>query len=222
MMNMSDTIETARFNMIEQQIRPAEVLDPAVLQVIADIPREQFVPKQYAELAFSDTNIPLANGQVMMSPIQEARLVQALSISKNDNILEIGTGSGYVTALLAALGKQVRSVEIDSDLLENARKTLEKQKIANTTLENGDASQGWPSHAPYDVIAVTGSLPLPDEHFQQQLSVGGRLFVIIGTAPAMSAYLITRTGEDQWSRESLFETHIPPLINAQTPPEFVF
>ena len=222
MMNTSDTLETARFNMIEQQIRPAEVLDPAVLSVIAEVPREDFVPAQYAALAFSDTNIPLANGQVMMSPIQEARLVQALSVTKSDNILEIGTGSGYVTALLGKLGKQVRSVEIDGDLLANAKKSLEKQAITNITLENGDASRGWPDHAPYDVIAVTGSLPLPDDHIQQQLSIGGRLFVIMGTEPAMSAYLITRTGEDQWSRESLFETHIPPLINAQKPSEFVF
>jgi len=220
-MNEMNT-EQARFNMIEQQIRPADVLDSAVLDIIAAVPREAFVPDAYQQLAFSDTHIPLASGQVMMKPIQEARLLQALHISAEDNILEVGTGSGYVTALLAKLGKQVTSVEIDENLSRTAGETLSQQGISNVTLEIGDAAKGWPKQAPYDVIAVTGSLSRLNDNFKQQLKIGGRLFVIVGTEPAMSSLLITRAAEQQWSEENLFETVLPPLINAEKRPEFVF
>ena len=216
------TMEQARFNMIEQQIRPAEVLDPTVLSIIADVPRENFVPADYQQLAYSDTNIPLANGQTMMSPIQEARLQQALNVHPDDEIFEIGTGSGYQTALLAKLGKTVTSIEIDQQLSISAAQKLRQQNITNVTLEVGDASKGWAAKAPYDVIAVTGSLPVMCSDLKQQLNKGGRLFVIVGSEPAMSAMLITRISDDQWSEEELFETVIPPLVNAEKPPEFVF
>ncbi|WP_455223474.1 protein-L-isoaspartate O-methyltransferase family protein [Kaarinaea lacus] len=212
----------ALFNMIEQQIRPAEVLDSQVLNIISEVPREYFVPTEYRQLAYSDTNIPLGNGQTMMSPIQEARLLQALHIGEQDEILEIGTGSGYLTALLAKLGKQVVSVDIDQKLSSAAAQKLREHGITNVTLDVGDASKGWSQKAPYDVIAVTGSLPVMCDELKQQLKHGGRLFVIEGSAPAMSALLITRINENQWAEEELFETVISPLINAEKPSEFVF
>ncbi|WP_455200193.1 protein-L-isoaspartate O-methyltransferase family protein [Kaarinaea lacus] len=215
-------MEQALFNMIEQQIRPAEVLDATVLNIISEIPREYFVPSEYRQLAYSDTNITLANGQVMMSPIQEARLLQALNIQPTDEILEIGTGSGYLTALLAKLGKQVTSIEIDQQLSSDAAQKLRQHDITNVTLEVGDASRGWSQKAPYDVIAVTGSLPIMCDDLKQQLKKGGKLFVIVGSDPAMSATLITRVDENQWSEEILFETVIPPLDNAEKPSQFVF
>jgi len=215
-------IEQARFNMIEQQIRPAEVLDAAVLHTIAHVPRERFVPDKYRELAFSDSYIPLNDRSCMMNPIQEARLLQALNVQKEDKILEIGTGSGYLTALLASLGKHVYSVEIDPQLSDLATKSLRDQNISNVTLQVGDASQGWPEHAPYDVIAVTASMPIMCEALKTQLTTGGRLFVIIGSQPAMSARLITRINDNQWSDQALFETVIEPLVNVEQPSAFVF
>lgn len=219
---MTMDTERARFNMIEQQIRPAEVLDSRVLDTIAATPREAFVPANYRELAFSDTNIPLGHGQVMMKPILEARLLQALDVQPTDKILEIGTGSGYFTALLAKLGNHVHSVEIYPELLEHARVKLAAQHISNVSFHQGDAARGWDQGNPFDVIAITGSLPLLPESFQRSLTVGGRLGVIVGTAPAMEVRLITRIAEDQWTSESLFETVLPALVNAEQPPAFVF
>jgi len=215
-------LEQARFNMIEQQIRTWEVLDPRVLDLLARVPREQFVPAHYRSLAFADMNIPLGRGEVMMAPKVEARLIQALDIQPADAALEIGTGSGYVTALLASLARHVHSVDIYPDFTTGAGATLAAQDIRNVTLETGDGVNGWDRRAPYDVIAVTGSLPLFSSCFQEQLKVGGRLFMIVGQAPAMEALLITRLGEREWSRESLFETDIPPLVNALKPSAFVF
>ena len=215
-------MEQARFNMIEQQIRPAEVLDPVVLHTISEVPREMFVPSNYRQLAFSDTNIPINDTEVMMSPIQEARMLQALNIQPSDEILEIGTGSGYVTALMAKIGTHVTSIEIDQQLSSSAAQKLRDQKITNVSLEVGDGAKGWATHAPYDAIAVTGSLPILCEDLQMQLREGGRLFVVVGTEPAMSARLITRISENQWSQEELFETVVPPLKNAEKPSEFVF
>ena len=220
-MNEKD-MEQARFNMIEQQIRPAEVLDPTVLNTIAEVHREQFVPTGYSELAFSDTNIPLTDREVMMSPIQEARLLQAVNVQPDDSILEIGTGSGYLTALLATLGGHVTSVEIDQSLSDSAAKKLQTNNIKNVTLVVDDGAIGWPANAPYDVIAVTGSLPIMVDEFKHQLKTGGRLFVIVGSKPAMSAKLITRISENQWAEEELFETVVEPLQNAKKPTEFVF
>lgn len=215
-------MEQARFNMIEQQIRPAEVLDTRVLNVIAEVPREFFVPDTYQDLAFADVNIPLPNGQQMMSPIQEARLLQALDIQSTDSVLEIGTGSGYLTALLASLSHHVTSVEIDQELSNLAAQKLRQQNITNATLEIGDGADGWPDKGPYDVIAITGSMPVMNDAIKHQLKTGGRLFVVVGTQPAMGAQLITRISDNQWSQEELFETVIPPLLNVETPSAFVF
>ena len=221
-MNYTD-LEQARFNMIEQQIRPAEVLDPKVLEVISNTPREDFVPEDYRSLAFCDTCIPLANDQEMMKPILEGRVLQALSILKTDKVLEIGTGSGYLTALLAKLAKEVVTIEIVPELSQAAEEKLAQHNLMdNITVVVGDAAEGWAERAPYDVIAVTGSMPILSESLKTQLTIGGRLLAIIGIEPAMSVSLITRIGEDQWNQESLFETVVPPLKNTQQPQQFVF
>jgi len=219
---MSLNFEQARFNMIEQQIRPAEVLDYRVLDTIAATPREDFVPEGYRELAFSDINIPLNDSETMMKPIMEARLLQALDVQPTDKILEIGTGSGYFTALLASLGQSVDSVEIDPALLQQARARLDAHGIGNVNLIEGDGARGWNDGDGYDVIAITGSLPSLPESYKQKLNLNGRLIAIIGTAPVMEATLITRIADDQWSSEALFETEMPPLQNAEQPQGFVF
>ncbi|MFZ5592937.1 MAG: protein-L-isoaspartate O-methyltransferase family protein [Pseudomonadota bacterium] len=215
-------VEQARFNMVEQQIRTWEVLDPRILDLIGNMPREEFVPAQYRDLAFADIMIPLGHGQVMMEPKVEARLLQALAIEPSDTVLEVGTGSGYFTALLARLGKHVHSVDIFPDFTGSAQRTLAGHGINNVTLETGDAAKGWNKHAPYDVIAITGSLPVLPEIFLHNLKPGGRLVAVVGEAPVMEAILVTRAGEGaQWARESLFETNIPPLLNTARP-QFVF
>lgn len=212
----------ARHNMIEQQIRPWDVLDQRVLELIATTPRDEFVPPAYAALAYADINIPLRHGQFMMAPKVEAKLVQALDIHPRDTILEVGTGSAYLTALLAKSGRQVHTVDIYPDFAEEAKRKLDLHGIDNVTLETGDAAKGWDKGAPYNIIAITGSLPLLPESLQQFLAPGGRLFAIVGEAPAMEAVLITRTSHEGWIRESLFETEIPPLVNASAPTRFIF
>ncbi len=219
---MTTQTEHARFNMIEQQIRPAEVLDPRVLSAINETPREAFVPEKYKNLAFSDINVDIGHGQVMMKPIMEARLLQALDIQANEKVLEIGTGSGYLTALLAKLGGQVHSVEIEPELLNQAKTKLAAQGIENVTLTEGDASQDWAQGGTFDVIAITGSFPLMPEGFNQRLNVGGRMAVIVGQTPIMELLLITRTSENQWTTESLFETDFPELRNVEQPQAFIF
>lgn len=220
-MNQSE-IEQARFNMIEQQIRTWDVLDQRVLDVMKSVPREQFVPEHYRSLAFADTNIPLGHDQVMMAPKLEGRLLQALAITPDDSVLEIGTGSGYLTACLARLGKQVTSIDITADFTTAAAAKLEAQGISNITLETLDAAEGIESEKRYDVIAVTGSLPLLQQQFQKNLAVGGRLFIITGSLPIMEANLISRVDENHWSSECLLETCIPPLLHAARPQAFVF
>ena len=220
-MNQSE-IEQARFNMIEQQIRTWDVLDQRVLDVMNSVPREQFVPEHYRSLAFADTSIPLGHEQVMMPPKLEGRLLQALAITADDSILEIGTGSGYLTACLARLGKHVTSIDITADFTTAAAAKLEAQGISNVTLETFDAAEGIESDKRYDAIAVTGSLPLLQQQFQKNLAVGGRLFIITGSLPIMEANLITRVDENHWSSECLLETCIPPLLHAVRPQAFVF
>ncbi len=215
-------LEQARFNMIEQQIRPWDVLDDLVLGVLSATPREDFVPPALRELAFSDICIPLANEQCMMPPKLEGRLLQSLSIRPDDEILEIGTGSGYLSACLARLGGHVYSVDLFADFIDSARARLAQHNITNVTLERGDAAAGWESDVRYDVIAVTGSLPMLHRGFHTLLKPGGRLFVIVGQPPIMQALLITRAGEQEWTSESLFETAIPALLNAPRPTAFRF
>jgi len=213
-------LDQARLNMIEQQIRPWEVLDQRVLDLLNTVPREEFVPEAYSMLAFTDMSIPLGDGQVMMPPRVEARIVQALNLQEDETVLEIGTGSGYVTALLASLARQVISVDINPDMIRQASDKLAAHGITNVTLETGDGARGWNAHAPYDVIVVTGSLPILPATFKQALKVGGRLLAIVGDSPAMEVLLITRIGEMEWAEEALFETDLPALINAPQPERF--
>lgn len=212
--------EEARFNMIAQQIQPCNVRDDKVLELLQRMPREDFVPAQYKVHAFTDMNIPLPNGQVMMEPKLEAYMLQALQVQPQDKVLEVGTGTGYVTALLASQARHVVTVDIDEEMQKQAQEKLEAHQINNVTFEAGDAASGWDNHKPYDVIAITGSLPILPEIFQRNLNIGGRLFAIIGDAPAMEAILITRMGENEWQQESLLETNIPALMNAPEPERF--
>lgn len=215
-------VDLARFNMIEQQIRTWDVLDERILSLLKQVPRERFVPESERALAFADVSIPIGHGQIMMQPKIEARMLQALDVRSTDIVLEVGTGSGYVTALLAKLAKHVYSVDIFEDFTSTAKIKLERAGIRNVTLETGDASHGWPDHGPYDVIAVTGSCPQFPETYQRALKPNGRMFVIVGQEPAMEALLITHAGENAWARESLFETCLPALINVQPPRHFEF
>lgn len=214
--------ETARFNMIEQQIRTWEVLDPTVLQLLNDIPREQFVPAAYQGLAFADLEIPIEHGQLMLSPKLEGRLLQALSIKNSDHVLHIGTGTGYLTALLAKLAKHVVSVEIEPELSALAAQHLKAQQIQNVTLEVGDAAHGWSQQAPYDVILFGASSPVEPANVRQQLAIGGRMLIVLGSAPVMRATLIQRISEHGFREDVLFETCIAPLTNATQAQPFQF
>ena len=215
-------IEEARFNMVEQQVRTWDVLDQNVLGLMERAPREAFVPEAFRTLAYADISVPLAHGQCMLAPRMEARMLQSLRLDSADRVLEIGTGSGFFTYMLAALAGHVVSVELHPDLLESARLRLESHNAFNITLEQGDGVAGRASGAPYDVIAMTGSVPILSEQLEQQLSIGGRLFVVVGEAPAMEAMLIERLSESQWRRDELFETVIPPLTGAPSRPQFEF
>ena len=216
-------LERARYNMIEQQIRPWDVLDQRVLDVIAATPREAFAPEQYrSTLAFSDISLPIGHDQYMMPPKLEGRLLQSLALRPGDKVLEIGTGSGYVTACLARLAERVLSVDIFADFKNAAERKLAGQGIANVELRTQDAAAGWSGDGQFDAIAVTGSLPALHQGFHRAITVGGRLFVIVGTPPIMEALLITRIGPEQWATESLFDTVVPPLVNAAAPARFSF
>lgn len=220
---MSDVnLQQARHNMIVQQIRPWDVLDQRVLDLLEEMAREDFVPESYRKLAYADIAIPLGHAEVMMPPRVEARMLQALNIQPNETVLEIGTGSGFVTALLARLGRHVFSVEIHPDFTAAAAQKLSAHGIINVTLETGDAARGWPNSGQMDVIVITGSLPVLPEAFEHSLRPGGRLFAIVGDAPAMEATLVTRLSENEFRRETLFETELPPLRNALQPARFVF
>jgi protein-L-isoaspartate(D-aspartate) O-methyltransferase len=215
-------VEQARFNMIESQVRTWDVLDQAVLDALSAVRREEFVPAQHRALAFADMEIPLGHGEVMLSPKLEARMVQELALTPIDKVLEVGTGSGYVTALLARLAGQVVSIERIEDLAHSAARKLAGHDIRNITLDVGEAGEGWPSLAPYDAILLTGSVPLLPDAFKSQLAVGGRLLAVIGEAPVMTATLITRLSETAFQRNGLFETCIAPLRNIRQPERFVF
>ncbi len=215
-------LEQTRFNMVEQQIRPWDVLDPEVLKLLIELRREEFVPTAYRSLAFVDMEIPLGHGEVMLAPKMEARILQELQVRKGDRILEVGSGSGYLTALLAKKGGHVYSIEIVPELKMIAEKNLQAHGIVNVTLEEGDASHGWPGHGPYDVIVLTGSTPVLPEVFQRSLITGGRLFAVVGDAPVMKAELVTCVEEGVYSTVGLFETCIPSLRNAQQAKRFVF
>lgn len=219
---MTMNFERARFNMVEQQVRPWEVLDARVLGLLETIQREDFVPVRYRKLAFADLNIPLDFDQVMMKPIVEGRMLQALELRPDETVLEIGTGSGFVTACLAGLAAEVVSVDIFAEFTEQAGRRLAEKHIHGVELHCGDVMNGWqPDHA-HDVVVVTASMPVMPEQFKGWVNPGGRLFVICGAAPAMEACLLTRFNASDWRRESLFETDLPALINAAQAPSFKF
>ena len=214
-------IDKARFNMVEQQIRTWDVLDPEVLDLLFAVKREDYVPPSYRLLAFADLEIPLPNGERMWTPKLEARVLQELRIRRDDHVLEIGTGSGYLSALLAARGAQVTSVEIDRRLHDEARAKLARLAIEGVSLACGDGARGWGSDT-YDAIVLTGSTPVLAESFLEQLKPGGRVFAVVGEPPVMKARMTHWVAEGSHASEDLFETSISPLRNAPTPARFEF
>lgn len=214
-------IDYARQQMIDQQVRAWTILDEPVLETLATTERERFVPPAYESLAFADMEIPLGHGQSMMTPTIEGRVLQALELDGSENVLEIGTGSGFLTACLARLARFVTSVDIHSDFIARARDILADYGIDNVRLLTLDATRELPQ-GKFDVVVVTGSIAALGQHFIDALEPDGRLFVVVGEAPVMEARLIRRTGENDWESESLFETTLDPLVNDQLPPQFSF
>jgi len=217
-----NSYEQARFNMVEQQVRPWEVMDPRVLQVMQALPRENFVSDEYKGLAYADIEVPLANGHHMLKPVIVGRLLQALNIKPTDTILEIGTGSGYVTACLASLGKQVTSIEIDKEIAAQAAENLATLDFDNISLQINDGIHSIPDTAPFDVIAVTAHIPECKNILPKELNDGGRLFMITGASPNMTAQLTTRIHGDNFRTEALFETEIETLESVPTKEAFSF
>lgn len=218
----SSSNETARFNMIEQQIRTWDVLDPVVLQLLHDVPRERFVPEAYQGLAFADMEIPIGHGQTMLSPKLEGKIVQAVGLKKTDRVLHVGAGCGYLTALMAKLAGQVTAIEIEPDLTALATQNLARNQIEHATVLTGDAAHGWTSNAPYDVIVFGASSPVEPKGVRQQLAVGGRMFIVLGQAPVMRATLISRISETAFKEDVLFETCVDVLCNAEPAVAFQF
>ena len=216
-----NNMERARFNMVEQQIRPWDVLDGNVLDLIKKVKREQFVPVDQQSLAFMDVEIPLGHGVKMWPPRVEARALQSLKLKPTDRVLEVGTGSGYLTALMSRMAAHVTSVELVPELSARAARSLASHHFDNVTLEVGDASRGW-GNEKYDAIVLTGSVPLPPQSFYDMLKVGGRLFAIVGDAPAMHALQVTCVAPGVFETTTLFETCVEPLSNAPQPERFVF
>ena len=218
---MNAKTEAARRQMIDQQVRTWSVLDPRVLDALGVVPRERFVPEAYRGVAFADAPIPIGHGQHMLAPALEGRILQALAPVRGERALEIGTGSGFFAACLAHLTGSVDSIEIHADLAAGASRTISDFGISRVTVETGDAL-AREFDAAYEVVAVTGALPVPERRLERALVVGGRMFIVIGTTRAMEARLVTRTGEDSWLSEALFETRVDPLIQAVPPSRFQF
>lgn len=218
---MDAKTEAARRQMIDQQVRASAVLDPRVLETLAAIPRERFVPAAYRAVAFADAPIPIGHGQWMLPPVLEGRILQALAPVRGERVLEIGTGSGYFAACLAHLSGSVDSIEVHAELAAGAARALGDQGVARVSIETADAL-ARDYGAAYEVVAVTGSLPAASRALEQALVVGGRMFVTLGTGRIMEACLVTRTGDDSWLSEPLFETRIEPLILETTPSRFSF
>ncbi|MBI4754400.1 MAG: protein-L-isoaspartate O-methyltransferase [Betaproteobacteria bacterium] len=215
-------LEKARFNMVEQQIRPWEVLDQEVLDLLFMVKREDFVPAAYRNLAFADVEIPLGHGAAMLEPKVEARLLQALHLRHSDKVLVVGAGSGHLMALVAARADHVIGVEIEPELAQRARENLVRAGVVDAVVEVGDGSAGWPARAPYDVIIVAAGVPEVPSAMLEQLKPGGRLFAFVGEEPVMSAQLVTRVGEAAFRPESLFETWVTPLRTSRPRDRFVF
>ena len=211
----------ARQQMIEQQVRAWDVFDVNVLEALKEVPRELFVPEGFAALAFADSEIPIGHGQVMMTPTIEGRALQALALAGGENVLEIGTGSGFLTAVLAKLSAHVTSIDIYDDFLDAARRRLEDCEIDNVDLIKMDGMKELPGGT-FDAIVVTGSIQTFDSRFAEALNPRGRLFVVVGDTPAMSATRVTRFDTETWQSDTLFETDLAPLINGALPPQFSF
>ena len=214
-------VEYARTQMIAQQVRAWDVLDERVLRALESVRREEYVPEAYRELAFADTAIPLGHGQAMLPPKVDGRILQALDLSPTDEVLEVGTGSGYLTACLAALAGRIRSLEIYPDLAAQATRNLRAGGVTSASVETLDALR-IEEVGRYDAVVVSGSLPVYDMRFERALRAGGRLYVVVGTSPVMEALLIRRDDGAAAVRTALFETDIAPLVNALQPPRFVF
>ncbi len=214
--------ERARFNMVEQQVRPWDVLDFNVLDLLMEVRREEYVPPAMKALALSEAEILLGHGASMLKPVIEGKVLQALQVRRSDQVLEIGAGSGYFAALLAARAEWVRTVEIEPELVKFAGENLKRNGVENVVVEEGDGVGGWPQKAPYDLIVVSGGLPVLPHALLEQLKVGGRLFAFVGEAPLMNARLVTCTGEGQYRSEDLFETLVPQLKNAPQRDSFEF
>jgi len=214
-------IDIAREKMVEQQVRAWDVFDEDVLRVMTAMPRERFVPAGFEALAFADTEIPIGRGESMMKPTVEGRLLQALELDGGESVLEIGTGSGFITACLARLGRRVTSIDIHADFLKSAANRLEALGIDNVSLAEMDATRELPD-GKFDAIAVTGSIQRFDPRFVEALETGGRLFVVVGDSPVMDARRVVRTSDSEWESESLFETDLKPLVNGALPPQFEF
>lgn len=211
----------ARRQMINQQVRAWDVLDTTVLDQLRDVPREHFVPEQFSSLAFADTEIPIGHNQFMMTPTIEGRLLQALALSGDEQVLEVGTGSGFLTACLASMSAHVTTIDIHADFLESAKQSLRSYGVRNVELLQMDGIQELPEGT-FDAIAVTGSMHTMDLRFLEALNPGGRLFVVAGNAPAMCATRVTRMQDDDWQSDILFETELAPLVNGELPPQFSF
>ncbi len=219
---MSMNFEQARFNMVEQQVRPWEVLDERVLTLLEKTHREDFVPVRYRKMAFTDMAIPLDHGQSMMKPVIEGRLLQALELKPDETALEIGTGSGFITACLSRMAKHVISVDLYEQFTNEVAAKLKEKGISNVELETGNVMAGWQPEQAHDVLVVTGSVPSIPDHFRGWVNPGGRIFVICGDEPAMEAMLLTKLSATEWREESLFETDLARLIGAERAPEFEF
>ncbi len=215
-------VEQARFNMIEQQIRPWDVLDQGVLSLLAVVRREDFVPPAYKAMAFVDTEVPLPNGQSMLAPKVEARLLQELGVHRHERVLEIGAGSGYMAALLGHRAQQVITLEIDPELADFARANLQREGAANVTVRHADGCKGLPGEGPFDAILLSGSVAEVPPALLAQLKVGGRLAAIVGQLPVMRAMLFTRASEHDFSSIAVFDTVAPRLVGFDEPPRFKF
>ena len=214
--------EQARFNMVEQQIRPWQVLDPQVLNVLSNVQRELFVPQAYQALAYTDVEIPLGHGQDMTPPRIDARLMHDLHLTGCEKVLEIGTGSGYMTALLAARAQRVVSLEINADIANTARQNLQRAGVTNAEVRTADGTQGASGDAPFDAIVLTGSVAEVPQTLLQQLKVGGRLIAVVGQDPAMVAVIYRRTSDTNWTSQNLWDTSLPRLQGFTEPSRFHF
>ena len=215
--------EQARFNMIEQQIRPWGVFDPGLLDALHDVPRENFVPQAHRDLAFAEVQLPIGHDQVMIRPLVEAKLIQSLTLTPSDTVLEIGTGSGYMSAIMSYLCARVDTVEIFPDFIDSARTRLQEHDIRNIRCHEGDGALGWTGGEEYyDAIILTGSVPAIPETYKTRLNMGGRLVAVVGNLPATECQLLTRLDDHSWQTSSVFDVEIPRLLNVELAEVFKF